>query len=235
MSDQEHPSTKPEEDAASERGRESFFSGRYRAAFSHLHSAMLTRAIRWFREEGVQFQRPPGEVTPTALIIGLASAAHAELAERGDDGSDRLQTAAALFAAIAELRIALEQPAPKTDEGMHEMLAELVIRSAMVGQVDMLMRTTELGWLDKLAAYEEDRARRRAGADVVNARKADAKQQALNEAVRIAGRNPTLSNEDLARKIIDAAGLQITIRTATDWVREWRREEYLPPIKPTSR
>lgn len=227
----EKPSTKADEDATNERGRESFFAGRYSEAFSHFHSSLLTRAIRWFREEGVYFQRPPRDFTPTELIVGLSFAAHAELKERGETASERLQTAAALFAAVAELRIALERPAPKSVEAMHEFLAELTIRSGMLGQVDMLMTAIELGWLDKLADYEMDRARRRAGADVVNSRKADIKQRALNEAVRITGRNPTLSNEDVARKIVEAAELKTTIRTATDWVREWRRKGFLPPIK----
>jgi hypothetical protein len=233
MSNQERPSTKPEEEASNERGREAFFSGKYREAFSHLHSSLLTRAIRWFREEGVQFQRPPDELTPTSLIIGLSFAAHAELRERGETVSTRLEAAAALFASIAELRIALEQPAPESAEGMHEMLAELVIRSAMVGQVDMLMTAIELGWLDKLAEFELDRERRRAGAAVVNARRASARQTALNEAIRITSRNATLSNEEVARKVLDATGLKTTIRTVTEWVRIWRKEGYLPAITPT--
>jgi hypothetical protein len=233
MADQDTPADKAAEDATREIGQEAFVAGRYREAFSHLHSGMLTKAIRWFREEGAVFQRPPGDTTPTALIIGLSFAAHAELRERGDEASVKLQVAASLFASVAELRVALEGPNPDTNEGMHEKLAELTIRSAMLGQVDMLMTAIELGWLDKLAEYEVDRDTRRRGAAITKAKKEDARQKALNEAVRIASKNQTLSNEELARRVLDATGLPTTIRTATDWVRTWRKEELLPPIKPT--
>ncbi|MBJ7409986.1 MAG: hypothetical protein JHD15_06405 [Phenylobacterium sp.] len=233
MADQNETAGKVAEDATTEKGRDAFFAGRYREAFSHLHSALLNKAIRWFREEGVAFQRPSGGATPTDLIIALSFAAHAELRERGEDASVKLQVAASLFASIAELRIALEQPSPQTGEGMHEQLAELTIRSAMLGQVDMLMTAIELGWFDKLAAYEMDRERRRSGAARTNAKKEDARQQALNEATRIAGKNQTLSNEELARRILDATKLPTTVRTATEWVRAWRKEGFLPPIKAT--
>ena len=221
------------EDAAQERARKAFFAGQYSAAFAAAHAALLSKAIRWFREEGTVFQRPPNEYTPTELIVGLAFAAHAELHERGDDASPKLEAAATLFAAIAELRSALEVPTGDDPDATHEKLAEIVLRSAMVGQAEMIMTAIELGWLDKLAEYEMDRERRRAGAALANAKKADARQQALNQAVRIAGRNPTLSNEDLARKAVDAAGLKTTIRTATEWVRGWRKGGYLPPITAT--
>ena len=222
-----------DEDVAEERAREAFFAGRYREAFAQYHSALLSKAIKWFREEGTSFQRPPGEYTPTELIIGLSFAAHAELRERPEPAPVKLEVAASTFAAIAELRLALERNVPATSEALQETLAELSIRSGMVGQADMLMTAIELGWLDKLAQYEIDRQRRRAGAEAVNARKADARQTALNEAVRITSKNQTLSNEEVARKILDATDLKTTIRTATDWVRLWRKEGFLPPIKPT--
>lgn len=222
-----------EEQQRRDAGQAAFFAGRYSEAFSHFNSASLTKAIRWFREEGTAFQRPNGDFTPTALIVGLSFAAHAEIRERGEEASIKLQFATSLFGAIAELRIALETPYPDDQNGMHEKLAELVIRSSMVGQVDMLMTAVELGWLDKLAEFEGDRERRRVGAAATNAKRADAKQQALNEAIRIAGKNQTLSNEELARRVLDVTGLHTTIRTATDWIRLWRKEGFLPPIKPT--
>lgn len=233
MSDQE-PAGKAEEDKADERAREAFFAKRYRDAFSQRHSVLLTKAIRWFREEGVAFRRPPEDATPTELIVGLAFAAGAEVQERGEAASDKLQFAASLFATIAELRMSLDEPTPADDvDAMHEKLAELVLRSAMVGQVEMLMTGVELGWFDRLAEFEQDRDRRRAGAARVNEQKAGVRQQVLNEAIRVAGRNPTLSNEELARRSVEAAGVKTTIRTATEWVRGWRKLDYLPPIRPT--
>lgn len=226
-------SAKAEEDAADEAARAAFFAGRYTEAFAQRHSVLLTKAIRWFREEGIAFQRPPEPATPTELIVGLAFAAHAEIKERGLDAtSDKMQFAASLFATIAELRMALDEPTPLNDaDSLREKLAELVLRSAMVGQVEMLMVGSELGWFDKLAEFEADRERRRAGAAVANEKRANVRQSVLNEAILIAARNPTLSNEDLAAKAVKAAGVATTIRTATEWVRNWRRQDYLPPIK----
>lgn len=233
MGGQDAPAGKAAEDEADDAARAAFFEGRYSDAFAQRHSVLLTKAIRWFREEGVTFQRPPEEATPTELIVGLAFAAHAEIEERGIDAtSDKLQFAASLFATIAELRMALDEPTPiDSPEAMREKLAELVLRSSMVGQAEMLMIGSELGWFDKLAEFERDRERRRAGADAVNQRKADARQRVLNEAILIAGRNATLSNEDLALKAVAAAKVATTIRTATDWVRDWRKKGFLPPIK----
>lgn len=235
MADPDAAAGKAEEDKADEAARAAFFAGRYADAFAQRHSILLTKAIRWFREEGIAFQRPPEAATPTELIVGLAFAAHAEIEERGLDAtSDKLQFAASLFATIAELRMALDEPTRADDvDAMHEKLAELVLRSAMVGQAEMLMIGSEQGWFDKLAEFERDRERRRAGAAAVNEQKADVRQRVLNEAIRVAGRNPTLTNEDLALKSVEAARVRTTIRTATEWVRGWRKLGYLPPIKTT--
>ena len=222
---------KEAEDKVKEIGREAFLAKRFREGFAHFHSSLLTKAIRWFREEGAMFQRPPGETTPTALIVGLAFAAQAEVEERGEGAPLKLQIGASLFAAIAELRIALEAPSPETNDDMHEKLAELTIRSVMLGQVEMLMTAVELGWFEKMADHDIERERRREGAKTTNAKKEDARQRALNEAIRIAGKNQTLDNEDLARRVLNATGLPTKIRTATEWVRVWRKEGFLPPIK----
>jgi hypothetical protein len=115
MGDPDYAADKADEQAASERGRGAFAAARYLEAFAHLHSALLKRAIRWFREEGVSLHKPVGAVTPTALIVGLTFAAHAEVRERGEECPPKLDTAAALFASIAELRMALAAPSPKPD------------------------------------------------------------------------------------------------------------------------
>lgn len=236
MTDDASELGKAEEDARREQGKEAFFSGRYREAYSHSHSALLSKAIRWFREEGVAFHRPPAEFTPTELIVGLGLAAHKEIAARGENASHKLQVAASLFAVIAELRMALDEPTPPDDvDAMHEKLAELVIRAAQVGQVEMMMVGTEIGWFDKLNELEKDREGRRMGAVVVNARKASAREQALGEAISIVGGNPTLTNEDVAKFVLKRTTLPTTIRTATDWVRLWRKEGFLPARKTPDR
>jgi hypothetical protein len=221
------------EEELRERGREAFHAGRYDEAYNCFQSSALDLALRWFREEGLVFQRPPNKLTAMELLIGLAIAANGELESQGEAASNKLSAATWLFNAVAELRIALEEHVPATKEAVGLKMAEMTSRGVMLGQIDMIMTAIRLGWLDKLAEYEVARERRRAGAEKVNAAKATVKERAMGEAIRIAGRNPTLSNEELARRIIDAAGLNTTIRTATDWVREWRRRELLRAQKAT--
>lgn len=220
------------EDAMRERGREAFNSGNYPEAFNLFQSSLLDAAIRWFREEGITFQRPAEKkLTATELLVGLAMASQREVKSRGDDITPKLTTAADTFSAVAELRIAIDKPEPEDAEASAMVMSELMCRCVMLGQIDMVMNAINLGWLDKLAEYEMARDRRRAGAEVVNAKKATVKENALAEAMRITGRNPTLSAEDLAVKVKEAANLATTIRTVSDWVREWRRQGFIAPQK----
>jgi hypothetical protein len=226
--------TDEEYEARNDAAAEAFRQGCYQDAFARYQSLSVSLALRFLAEEGVQFKRPPEGTAPLELIVGLAYAANAELAERGgDEAPMKVATAAWLLSATAEMRMAMEKPVPLRKDAIDSKIAELMIHAQMVGQIDMLMTAVRGGWFDKLIAYETDRERKRAGAAVINARKADARQTALNEAVRITGRNPTLSNEELARKILDATSLKTTIRTATEWVRLWRKDGYLPAVKPT--
>jgi hypothetical protein len=68
MTDAENSTAREEQ--SKETGRDAFLAGRYSEAFSHFNSASLTKAIRWFREEGTTFQRPLGDFTPTAFVGG---------------------------------------------------------------------------------------------------------------------------------------------------------------------
>jgi hypothetical protein len=219
------------EEEMRERGRAAFHEGDYVEAFNLFQSSALETALRWFREEDVRFHRPEGEFTATELLIGLAIAANKEMAERGEDAPNKLSAGTWLFNAVAELRVALDEDVDATPEAVGKKLAEMTTRGVMLGQIDMIMTAINLGWLDKLAEFEVGRERRRRGAAKVNAKKATAKEQALGAALRTTSRNPTLSNEEVARKMVEAAGLSTTIRTATDWVRAWRKQGHLPPIK----
>ncbi len=217
-----------------ERGRQAFNEGSFADAFTLFQSSLLDSALRWFREEGITFQRPPDKkLTAKELLVGLAMASQREVAGRGENATHRLSTAADLLGAVAELRIALEAPIKKSDEASAARMAELMCRSVMLGQIDMVMNAINLGWLDKLAEYEMARDRRRAGAEKVNAQKASVRENALAEAIRITARNPTLSTEDLALRVKEAAKIDTTIRTISDWVREWRRQDFIPLQKET--
>lgn len=223
------------EEALSDQARESFHAGRYKEAYGQFTASLLSSAIRMFREEGVRFARPPGELTPTELIVGLAFAANAELRERGDSASDKLSSATWLFSALAELRVALDEPVPLKVNAVSDKIAELVMRAFMIGQIEMIMNAVKLGWLDKLAQHEMDRERRRAGADATNAKKASIREQALGEVIRIAARNPTLSNEDMALKLRESGAIQTSVKTLTEWVREWRRQGFIDAVKKPGR
>lgn len=221
------------EDGQRDKGRVAFHEGRYRDAFALYHAAILSRAIRWFREEGVTFARPAGEITAVELIVGLAYAANAELHERGEAASNKLSAAAWLLQAAAELRLALEMETELSVDAVSDRLGELALRGVLLGQVDMIMMAIKLGWLDKLAQHEVDRARRSEGAAKTNAKKASVREEALGEALRIAGKNATLSNEEVAVKVRESLRLPTTVGTLTRWVREWRRKGFIAPQTPT--
>jgi hypothetical protein len=142
-----------------------------------------------------------------------------------------LSAATWLFSAIAELRVALDEDFPKTAERLSEKTAELILRGVMVGQIDMIMNAVRLGWLDKLDEHDLDRARRSAGAAATNAKKASLQESALGDAMRIAGKNQTLSHEEIAVKVRESLGLSTTVKTLTNWVREWRRKGFIPARK----
>ncbi len=225
-----------EDDAAYEEGlrdqeRDAFRGGHAKEAYGHFTASVLSQAIRWFREEGVDFSRPAGDITPTELILGLAFAANAELEERGDAASNKLSAAIWLFNAVAELRVALDDEGPTTPDGLSEKIAELVLRGVTLGQIDMIMNAVRLGWLDKLEEHALDRGRRSAGAAATNAKKASLHESAMGEAMRIAGKNQTLSHEEIAVKVRESLGPSTTAKTLTNWVRVWRRKGFIPAQK----
>jgi hypothetical protein len=122
------------------------------------------------------------------------------------------------------------EPAP---EALADKMADLIMRGVLLGQIEAIMNVTNLGWLDKLAEFDLDRERRRAGAKSTNAKSQTAKENALGEALRIAGKNPTLSHEELALKVRESLGLATTVRTLSGWVKGWRRQGFIAPIKET--
>lgn len=210
-------------------GRVAFDSGRYEDAFKHIVASALTLALQWFHEEGITFPRPHVEHTPTELLVGLAMASHAELEERGDGASDKLAAATWMFSAVADVRLALDEPTPPIVAATSRKVAEIFSRGVLFGQIDMLMMAIRLGWPDKLAEHELARRARAEGAAKTNALKASAKEKAFAAALRIVSKNPWLSHEEIAVKVREKESLLTTVRTLTDWVRQWRRENLLSP------
>jgi hypothetical protein len=241
----------PAENAADDEARALFHSGDFANAMGRRHWVGLNKALRWFREEGVEFQRPSDDLPAFELIMALAFASQSLVDDLGERASEKLQFATAFIVALAELRQAVRGwPPLASDPTMPAKVSEVILKAAMVGQAETLMISLERGWFADVASatsalqeveglrakatdLDRDRERRRAGAEKTNSRRARAKQRVLNEATRIASINPTLSNEDLGIKSTDAAGLKVTNRTASDWVAAWRRDGILAVRKQT--
>ncbi len=208
-----------------------FLEGRFDASFNRMQQAGLDEAIRWFREEGLTFAKVIPNMTPLEMILGLRAAANEEVQELGDTASDKLLVAAGYLQALAEFRLALERPVAASLEAVAMRTAELSMKAMVLGEMEGLAKAIRLGWFDKMAAFERDRERRRLGAEKVNSQKATVRGSTLAEAMRLVGKNPTLSNEDVASKVRDILSLPTTIKTLTGWVRDWRKEDFLPPQK----
>lgn len=219
------------EEALRDRAVRAYVDGNFEDAFAAFHACVLSCALRWFREEGIRFGRPRDGVTPTELMVGLAVAATRELREQGDAASDKLSAATWLFCAAADLRTALEVSVSDDVDAVARKIAEVTMRGMVLGQMDAIMTAVRLGWLDALTAHEIDRARRRSGAEATNRRKATRREDALGVALQLSGKNPTLSHEDIAVKVRESLGLPTTIKTLTSWVREWRRQGFIPVRK----
>lgn len=100
-----------------------------------------------------------------------------------------------------------------------------------MGFTPVALKDARLGHFDLIAELEMDRARRSAGAQATTAKRRSAREKALDVAIAITARNPTLTNEELALKLRTQADLETTVKTIGEWVRVWRREESLPPRK----
>lgn len=212
-----------------------FADGQYLAALSAMQRGVLATGLKWFAEEGVHFARPEEETPTASLLIGLAIAAGREVEERGEEAPFRLQIAAQALSSIAALRAAYERPIPATVNELSERLAELILLASDVGRMDIFMVQVRNGLLEQLSALEKDREKRSLGARIANQRKATKREQALGEAIKITGTNRTLSNEELGEMVRARLRLDVTIRTATDWVRDWRRAGMVPPRSVSAR
>lgn len=224
-----------DEESIREAGAAAVKAGRYAEAMTLLLSGLVTRAVRFFAEEGLTFHRRPGEFTPIDLLVGLTSVAKDELIRRGEQGSAKLLIATSVLEAVAEFRIALENADGAAPANVEDRVARLIFLSASVGTQDAMTAMVEAGFLDRIAAYEIERDRKRLGATKTNTNKDAVRQTALNAALAIVAKNPTLDNEDLAQKILANTGLPRKVRTVTAWVREWRAKDYIAECNPAQR
>lgn len=203
--------------------------GQLAEACNLLRQAILLDALRWFRDEGVEFVQPDREHTTHELVVGLALAGRSVVLERGEAASFKLHVAANALESIAALTQILEAPIPDTVEGVTETLLSFFFVGVDTGRNEALTVLGDTGVIEAYERFNAQRERRRLGAEIVNGRKASAKEEALGEALRITTSNRSLSNEDLAELVRNNLNMVTTIRTLTDWVREWRRAGTVPP------
>jgi hypothetical protein len=194
-----------------------------------LRRAVLLDALRWFKDEGVEFVQPDREHTTHELIIGLALAGRGVVEEKGEAASYKLHVAANALEAMAALSQILEAPVPDTVEGVTQTLLSFFFVGVDTGRNEALTVLGDVGVIEAYERFNTQRERRRLGAEIVNGRKASVKEKALGEALRITTSNRTLSNEDLAELVRKNLDIVTTIRTLTDWVRDWRRAGTVPP------
>lgn len=205
-------------------------SGDRQEAMRLSRRAIIVQALTWFADEGVRFRVPDGEPS-LDLILGLAGAARRVVDERGESVSTKLLLAAGALESIAAYRAALTTPIEDHPQAITDALLQFVFVGMDMGRFEAMMVWTEAGLVDAFFELERDREKRRLGAERTRIAKATVKERALAEAIKITGTNPTLSNEELANRIRVKLELSTTIRTMTAWVRDWRRQDYLPPLK----
>ena len=208
---------------------EAYRSGDFKKAMRLIQHALTLDSLRWFREQGHSFVVPNRENTSFELIVGLALAARGIVEDLGDDASLKLAIAANGLESVAAFHIALERDVQDTPEAVANTMLEFLFIGMDLGRVDAMMTWSEAGVLSAFEALELDRERRRFGANKVNAVKATLKQASFAEAIRITGKNPTLSNEELAELIKTKIPTVKSIRSLTDQIRLWRRDGMLPP------
>ncbi|MFN3859651.1 MAG: hypothetical protein ACK4RV_18045 [Caulobacter sp.] len=204
--------------------------GRFADAYTGLQGTILTESLGYFASAGVHFARPEGDLPPEELLSGLALAASREVEERLPDCPIALMVAAAAIGAVAQLRAALGEVLPPDANSTTQWIARFALLGMELGRADQALHMVRTGAFDALGEMELMKERRRLGAEKTNAKKATAKQSALAEGMRICASNHHLSNEDLALLIRQAANLTTTIKTMTEWVRNWRRTGLLSPM-----
>lgn len=205
-----------------------FSEERFADAYSTLQKSILMEALGYFAGAGIQFEKPEGEFPPEELLDGLALAASREVEARLPNCPIELMLAATAIAAIARLRLALGQDVKPDVKSTTQWIARFAMLGVELGQADQALHMLRTGVFDALGEVELSRERRRLGAEKTNAKKATVRQSALAEGMRICASNHHLSTEDLALRIREAAKLPTTIKTISDWVRQWRRTGLLP-------
>lgn len=202
---------------------------RYFDALNLVQGRTIDDALAWFAEVGVTFWRPPsGHKAP---LSALAMAATAALKDLGERATYKQMIAQLALATLAQFRDSMLQAPPSGKSEVANWLAEIALSSAAVGSADGMMTMVRLGHFEKLSELEFDRVRRRAGAEVTNAKKQNVRDRALAAALLVTATNPTLSNEELAVKVREREHLPTTIKTITGWIRTWRKAGDLEPIK----
>lgn len=208
-------------------------SGSLRSMYEDTIDELMALLVSRASGLGYAVEYASGRTDRTGQILRVTDALHEA------NGSPE-KAAPEELAVVLELSTALFWLADHIDRGpgnedWGEWMRAAILLALSVGsraeRLGLKIRGHDFG--EDLKIKEQYRAQqeaRQAGAEETNQRKRDVKQAALRIAENICRTNPTLSNENLAAKTHERARLSLTIKTVTEWVREWRRKGSLPPI-----
>jgi hypothetical protein len=195
----------------------------------------LIRALALLKAENYSVAMPTQPASGHAWAKAMVAELDRVIEAAGLAPPYKLLVAREMFAALGILQGIFEATVDNDGRDQNDMLAEWLLAAIRLGAAEAMLAQTQGGLIDEYMFLKWDKSRtqesRRRGAAKVNERKATAKQNALSAAIGIAERNATLSNEDIAIKLHSSVAADTTVKTLTQWVREWRRRELLPAQK----
>ncbi|CAN5307436.1 hypothetical protein BH11PSE2_BH11PSE2_08700 [soil metagenome] len=211
-----------------------FLADDFTKAFGAYQLALIRRAVSLLGKQSYAIEWAKDPQSTLEFAGGLAAAVEQLVEQEGDDASYKLIVVRDVIASVAWMQVLLAR------RGAHgqlasDTLAQLVLQGIRLGNVEVMLGQTEGGFMDEFAGlkWKEhlDFERRSKGANAANDRKSQMRIAVLRAAQDIVKVNPTLSNDELAFKLKAAAHTTCAIRTVSGWIRGWRKDERLPPLR----
>lgn len=193
---------------------------------SRFHAALAVA-----KEAGLEmdFADIPPNASLWSIFAGAASAADEDL-EGLEKPSDQYVAAVSALFQLTEMALLWEELISNIPPGQYEPLARAILLSKSIAYGEAAEWVRDKQFFEKLLELEDDRASRSRGALKTHANHVAGMQAVLRKAQDLIAKNPALSNDDLARKLIESGGKAATLTTptVTKWLRSWRRDESLP-------
>ena len=217
-----------------QRFKEAVNAGRHSQAIGAMSSGLMRQLIHLLKERGfeIEFQREPAN--SIEFFGGIAATLDKQIEKDGEDAAFVLRIGRELSSALLGLQTLLHTPFDESRQ-VEDVLAESLLQAMMVGACAEHLGLTTTGHFDEFARLKLEeiklREKQRLAAEATNESRRQPKRRAIEEAQRICATNPTLTNEDLALKARQAASLNTTLKTVTDWMRKARLSGQVPPRK----